>query len=51
MLSTLGIIFSRRHIEIFFLFFFQKTGLETICMKCQSYFLRKIRKIFLYGLC
>ena len=49
MLSVLGILFSRQHIEIFFFFFFslQKTGFdiscklspkETVCMKCQSLF-------------
>ena len=49
-LSTLGIIFNREHIEIFFLFS-QTTGfdiscklfpLETICMKCQILFSGKI---------
>ena len=44
-LSTLGKIFSRWHIEIFFLFFLRNRDLtflakclETICMKCQSLF-------------
>ena len=52
-LSTLGKIFSRRHFEIFFLFFPQKTGSdiscklspqETICMKCQILFFEKNKK-------
>ena len=40
-LSTLGKIFSRRHFEIFFLFFPEK---ETICMKCQILFSGKNKK-------
>ena len=45
--STLGKIFSKRHIKVFFFLFFQKTGfdssfklspLETIWMKCQILF-------------
>ena len=52
MLSTLGKKFSRRHFEIFFLFF-QKIGfgisyklspLETVCLKCQSLFTWKNKK-------
>ena len=52
MLQTLGKIFSRRHFEIFFLFF-QKTEfdiscklslLKTICMKCQNLFSGKNKK-------
>ena len=46
MLSTLGKIFSRRHTEIFFLFFPEMgfaiscklSPLETVCMKCQILF-------------
>ena len=39
MFSTLGKIFSRRHLN-FCLYFFQKTNfdMETICMKCQILF-------------
>ena len=52
-LSTLGNIFSRRYIEIVFLFFpenriwhfMQIVSLETICMKCQIPFLENTRKI------
>ena len=53
MLSLLGKIFSRRHIEILFLIFSQKTGfdnlcklspLETICMKCLNLFSGKNKK-------
>ena len=53
MLSILGKIFSRRHFEIFFFNFSQKTGYdiscklspeETICMKCQSLFSGKNKK-------
>ena len=53
-LSTLGINFSRRHTEIFVLFFSQKTGLyissklypmETICMKRPILFSGKIRNL------
>ena len=49
----MGKTYSRKHFEIFFLFFFQKTGfdiscklspVETICMKCQILFSRKIKK-------
>ena len=52
-LSTLGKIFSRQHFEIFFSYFFQKTGFdiscklspeETICMKCQILFTGKNKK-------
>ena len=53
-LSSLGKIFNRRHIEIFFSDFFpQKTGfdiscklspMETICMYCQTPFSRKDKK-------
>ena len=51
-LSTLGKIFSRRHID-WFSYFSQKTGfdiscklsqLETICMKCQILFSGKNKK-------
>ena len=47
-------IFSRRHIEMFFLNFFEKSGFDIscklsplgiICMKCQNLFSGKIRKI------
>ena len=50
MLSTLGKIFSRRHFEIFFLFFSQKTGFDIsckllhCCMKCQILFSGKNKK-------
>ena len=40
--STLGKIFSRRHFEVFFLFFPEKQ--ETICMKCQILFSGKNKK-------
>ena len=52
-LSTLGKNFSRRHTEIFFLFFWQLTGfviscklspMEPICMKCQILFSAKNKK-------
>ena len=52
-LSTLGEIFSRRHTEIFFSDFFQKTGIDISCnlfpmekiyMKCQIMFSRKNKK-------
>ena len=52
-LSTLGKTFSRRHSEIFFLFFLKKIGFdiscklspkETICMTCQSLFSGKDKK-------
>ena len=56
-LSSLGNIFSTRHIEIFFIFFPENgfwflmqivSSLETICMKCQNLFSGKIRKISVY---
>ena len=47
----MGNIFSRRHFEIFFLFFsenrlwhFMQIVQETICMKCQSLFSGKNKK-------
>ena len=51
-LSTLSKIFSRRHFEIFFLFFpensfryfMQIVSKETICMKCQNLFSGKSKK-------
>ena len=57
MLSMLGKNFSRYRFEIFFIFFFQKIGLdilcklspprETVCMNCQILFSGKIIKISL----
>ena len=49
-LSTLGKIFSRWHIEIFFFFFFQKTGFDILHWRQFAWnvkfcFLGKIRKI------
>ena len=53
MLSMLGNNISRQHIEIFFSYFFQKTGfdisrklsqMETICIKCQILFSGKNKK-------
>ena len=54
LLSTLGKIFSRRYIEIFFsVYISHKTGfdtscklspMETICMKCQILFSGKTKK-------
>ena len=43
--STLVTVFSRRHTEIFFLFFPENNkSLETICMKCQILFSGKNKK-------
>ena len=55
MLSTLGRIFSRRHIEVFFLFSLETgfdiscklTPAETICMKCHNLFPGKNKKIMI----
>ena len=58
--STLGKLFCRQHIEIFFFYFSQKTRfdsscklspMEAVCMNSQILFFEKNKKIFQYVVC